>query len=120
MAAGDAVILLLFAAIGRTAHHEGGAVVGTVEVALPFLIGWFAAAWAQGAYRVEAFSDVATSFTLTTRTWLAGGIIGLIIRSVVERHLAPFTFVLIALGFNLVLLCAWRTAVTLAWNLRRT
>lgn len=119
VAIGDALILLLFAAIGRSSHHQGGPVVETVLVALPFLIGWFSAAWAQGVYRPEAFSSAPAALAITARTWLAGGIIGLIIRSVAEHHLAPPTFVAIALGFNLVLLCAWHATATLAWNLRR-
>jgi hypothetical protein len=45
------------------------------------------------------------------RTWIPGCFIGLIIRSIVEWHVTPITFVLIALIFNGVLLCAWHAAL---------
>lgn len=54
LAAGDALAILAFAAIGRGNHGEGmffGDVLGT---ALPFLIGWFATAPLTGTFGEDA------------------------------------------------------------------
>jgi hypothetical protein len=108
---GDIAILLLFAAIGRSSHHESGGVPATIGVAAPFLAGWFLAAARTRPYAPAALRTSRTAVLVTLRTWLGGGIIGLIIRSIVEWHVTPLTFVIIALVFNGVLLCAWHAAV---------
>jgi hypothetical protein len=108
---GDIAILLLFAAIGRSSHNEGGGVLATIAVAAPFLVGWFvAAAWTR-PYARQALRSVRNAVIITLRTWLAGGIIGLVIRSILEWRITPLTFVVIALGFNGVFLCAWHAAL---------
>jgi hypothetical protein len=109
---GDIVILLLFAAIGRSSHHEAGDVPATIGVAAPFLAGWFLAAVRTRPYARAAFRLPRTAIAITLRTWLVGGIIGLIIRSIVEWHVTPLTFAVIALVFNGVLLCTWHATVT--------
>jgi len=109
-ALGDAAILITFAGVGRSSHHaqDNGAVLGTLGTAAPFLIGWFLAALAGGAYRDSAFAGQHASAVTVARGWVPGCLIGCGIRSATEGHLTPPSFVAIALGFNLVLLVAWR------------
>jgi len=108
---GDIVIILLFAAVGRSSHHEAGGVLTTLAIAAPFLAGWFLAALWTRPYARPAFRSARNAVIITLRTWMPGGIMGLIIRSIVEWHVTPLTFVIIALGFNGVLLCAWHAAL---------
>ena len=47
----DVVLVIVFAAIGRSSHEEGLTVLGVVETAAPFLaglaLGWLVARWAR-------------------------------------------------------------------------
>lgn len=115
-ATGDALAILAFAAIGRASHGEqAGALLRTLGTALPFLIGWFAAALGTGAYTVLAFSSLRASLFHTARAWLLGGLIGLAIRSALEHRLVPASFAAIALSFNLVTLSLWRSILVSLW-----
>jgi hypothetical protein len=109
-AVGDAVIILLFAAIGRASHHEtaNNPLLHTAGTAAPFLVGWFAGSLIGGAYTREGLQGGRRGLIIVGRSWLLGGLIGLTIRSVLERRVVPVTFAIIALGFNLALLLAWR------------
>lgn len=112
-AAGDAIIFLIFAGIGRANHGEvaGNAAVPTVGTALPFLVGWFIAALAWRAYTANTLHSYRMGLTRVTVTWITGAIIALAIRSFLEHRVIPATFAAIAVGFNLVLLLLWRTAI---------
>lgn len=109
-AIGEVIILLAFAAIGRASHnHQGqGPILGTLGTTAPFLIGWFAAAFGLGTYRASAFTGVVPAAILAARTWLAGGLIGLVLRSWLEHKLVPVSFVAVTMLFNGVLLTGWR------------
>jgi hypothetical protein len=115
-ACGDAAVILLFAAIGRSSHHaaENGQILGAVGTAAPFLAGWFLSAFAFGGYRADALSSPGAAARRAARVWIPGGLIGCAVRSAIEGHITPAAFVAIALGFNLVLLAAWRAALTRA------
>jgi hypothetical protein len=115
-AAGDATILLAFAAIGRASHREQGAelVPGVLGTAAPFLVGWYAAALLLGVYRADTFSSPRKSAFAAAYSWLPGGLIGLAIRSALEGHVVPVSFAIVALSFNLPLLLLWHAAIVLA------
>lgn len=112
-AVGDAAVLIAFAAIGRSSHHagDGGPVLGTLGTAAPFLAGWFLAGILGGAYRDRAFATRGESVRAVLRSWLSGCLVGCGIRSATEHHLAPPSFVAIALTFNLALLLGWRAVL---------
>lgn len=110
IAAGDALIILLFAALGRNAHHEHGGPAHVLATALPFLAGWYAAAAAARLYDRLA-GPWRRVIGLTAGTALAGGIIGLLIRSVLERRIVPLSFAAVALTFLTVLLTAFHAGV---------
>ncbi|MGH2448355.1 MAG: DUF3054 domain-containing protein [Chloroflexota bacterium] len=109
-AAGDVAILLIFAAAGRASHHEVGAEspAGIVATALPFLVGWAIAAWRLKPYEYQKLIVSGKSARAAAGTWLLAGVIGLFVRSLLEFQIVPLPFVVITLGFNGVLLVAWR------------
>jgi hypothetical protein len=113
---GDTIIFLLFSLAGHSAHNDLSSAIGVIGTALPFVAGWFCAAIALGAYRKDVLPDVSESMQRTTTAWLAGAVIGLTVRSIVERHVVPGAFVAVTVAFNLVLLLGWRagTAAVLA------
>src|SRR5436305_15247496 len=111
-AIGDGAAILLFAALGRAAHDEhGNAILHVLGVAAPFLVGWYVAAILLGAYRAPVFQRLGIGLCQTAGAWFVGGIIGLTIRSLLEGRIVPFAFVLIALGFVMILLLVWRGAL---------
>jgi len=116
---GDTALLVIFTTIGRANHgdQEGGAVLGILGTAAPFLIGWYVAGTLLGAFSPTAFVTPKTSALRTARAWLAGGALGLLLRSTLEHRLTPLPFVFVALGFNLVTLTGWRLLLTV--HLRR-
>lgn len=116
VALGDGAVILLFAAIGRSSHGERGSVLlGTLSVALPFLVGWYAAALGLGAYRPAVMSRLRTLISSTVRAALTGGVVALIIRSILEERIVPASFVVVALSFLLVFLVGWRVVLYLAF-----
>lgn len=112
-AVGDAVVFLIFAAIGRASHGEavGSAALRTVGTALPFLVGWFVAALAWKAYAANALHSYRIGLARVAVTWITGAIIALTIRSFLEHRIIPASFAAIAIGFNMALLLLWRSVV---------
>ncbi|HLJ68012.1 MAG TPA: DUF3054 domain-containing protein [Chloroflexota bacterium] len=112
-ACGDAVLILLFAVIGRASHgeHDASRAIPALMTAGPFLAGWFASAPLLGAYSHRALRDSSSGVQATARAWLGGCLIGLLLRSAGERRLVPLTFALVALLFNLATLSTWRWAL---------
>lgn len=109
--AGDVVLLILFAALGRRSHDEAGG-LAIVATAAPFLAGWFAGAAVLRPVSRDALSTVATSLSRTAVAWLVGAAIGLAIRSVAERHLPPPSFVAVVLLFNGITLGTWHASLS--------
>ena len=112
-AAGDVLVLVMFAAIGRASHGEHDGALGVLGTAAPFLAGWFVAAFALHAYSPRSFASVRISVRRTAITWLLGGLLGLGIRSALEGRVVPVSFAAIALAFNLATLSGWRAALTI-------
>jgi Protein of unknown function (DUF3054) len=98
----DLLLIVVFAAIGRRSHDEGGALGGTLVVAAPFLIGYIISALVgrldrdpRGVRRGLAVAVGAVVLGLTLRGTLF------------DRGLAP-AFVIVALITITALLVGWR------------
>jgi hypothetical protein len=109
----DAVLILVFAAIGRDAHQRGDIVAGAFLTAWPFLagaaLGWLAArAWRSPLSARRAGLPV----------WLAAVGGGMVLRLLTAQTVVlPFIIVaLLSLG---LLLIGWRLAWAGAARLRR-
>ena len=101
----DLGVIVVFVAIGRRSHDEGGDVAGMLRVAWPF-VGGLAVAWlATGLWRAPLEWGRAAS------AWLLTVAVGMTLRIVVQGHeLAP-TFVLVALVFLGACMLGWRGLV---------
>ncbi len=108
----DALLLVLFAALGRRTHDEGSALGGTLTVAAPFLIGYAIAAVALRLDRGPLAPARGTGI------WALGVALGLALRGTAfDRGLAP-AFVIVAVVATGVLLVGWRIAVAFATRRR--
>ncbi len=115
LAFGDLVVLLLFAALGRSSHDRPpGAIpfVGVLSTAAPFVAGWFAVGAVLGAFRQSAMHSVRSAFLLTEKTWLVAGPVGLLLRALFLGRGIPLSFAAIVMSVNFVLLGAWRSLYT--------
>lgn len=102
-AAIDVVSIVVFVAIGRKSHDEGGSVLTqTAKVAAPFLIalaaGWVAArAW-------KAPTALATGVII----WLVTIVLGMVLRKVLFDGGTALPFIIVASAFTLLFLVGWR------------
>ena len=102
-AVADVLFVVLFVALGRKSHDEGGNVVtGTLKVAAPFLIalavGWLAArAW-----------KAPTSPTTGMVIWVITLVGGMVLRHFVFDRGTALPFIIVAACFTLLFLVGWR------------
>jgi hypothetical protein len=102
-AVADVLFVILFVALGRKSHDEGGnVVVGTLKVAAPFLIalaaGWLAArAWKSP-----------TAPTTGMIIWVVTVVGGMVLRHFVFDRGTALPFIIVASAFTLLFLVGWR------------
>lgn len=106
----DAVLVLVFAVIGRASHEEsdGSAILGAVGTAWPFLVGaalgWLLVRRGSGRWAI----GVGPGITV----WVSTLVAGMLLRALTGAGVSP-SFVLVAgLVLGLFLL-GWRAAVAL-------
>lgn len=112
-AVSDAVLILVFAAIGRDAHQRGDIITGVFLTAWPFLAGAALAWLAVRAWRRPL--SMATGVVI----WLGTVAGGMILRALTGQSVVlPFVIVaLLSLGLFLV---GYRALLALAGRLRRS
>ncbi|KHL03427.1 membrane protein [Sinomonas humi] len=108
--AGDVVVVLVFAAMGRGFHGEANPVVGVLSTAWPFLVG-AAAGWALPTVRRRPTALWPSGVSV----WLGAYVIGMVLRALTGQGLAV-TFLIVALCFLGLFILGWRV---LARVLRR-
>ena len=102
-AAVDALLVILFVAIGRGSHDEGSAVGGVARVAAPFLIA-LAAGWLLGRRRWSTPLRIPFGVHL----WGVTVVVGLVLRRFVfDRGTAP-SFVIVTAIVLGAFLVGWR------------
>ena len=116
---GDIVVFLIFAAIGRRSHSEAGNVLGIAITALPFAAAWFLVSPFVGAFKRGLEYSTSKMSLRTLLAWLAAWPIAMLFRGVfVDKGVQLWTFALITLISNTVLLQAWRVPFSLFFKRR--
>lgn len=101
--AADAVFVVLFVALGRSSHDEGGnAVTGTLSVAAPFLIALVVGWAATRAWRSPQAPTTGIGI------WLVVLVAGMLLRRFVFDRGTALPFVIVAACFTLLFLVGWR------------
>jgi hypothetical protein len=99
----DAVLVLVFAAVGRASHEEGNAVLGVLATAWPFLVGLLAG-WALVRSLSHRWAlEVGPGITVVVGTI----VVGMLLRALTGQGTAP-SFVLVATLVLAALLLGWR------------
>lgn len=102
----DVILVIVFAALGRSSHDEGLDLVGLAGTAWPFLggltIGWFLTAW---LYRdkFDAYAAAPTGLVL----WVSTLVGGMLLRTLTGQGTAT-AFVIVATLFLGAVLIGWR------------
>lgn len=113
---GDAVALLIFAAIGRASHGEDAgltALAQIAETAAPFIIGWVAMAPLFGAYRADVTRAPLRMLASTALTWLIAWPVSLGLRALIRQTTIPLSFALVTFITVLAIMTLWRGAFAL-------
>jgi hypothetical protein len=108
LVAGDILVFLLFALLGRRAHSMGSAVNDIVGTAVPFILAWATVAPFTGIYSQRARGRPAQVASGVLLTWLVAYPLGQIIRIPVVGRVAHYSFVIVAGIATLLLLLGWR------------
>lgn len=99
----DALLVLLFAFLGRRSHEESSAVVGVLTTAWPFLtgvaVGWLVA--------LLTFRAVPRTVRHGIPVWLCAVAVGMVLRQMVDKG-TPASFVGVATVVLGVFLLGWR------------
>lgn len=99
----DALLVVVFAALGARTHHDGALTPGAVaEVAWPFLAG-LALAHVLLAARHRAPAVLLSGIAV----WATTVVVGMVLRQLTGDGTA-LAFVLVATGFTLATLLGWR------------
>lgn len=111
LALGDVLFVLAFVVAGEIRHGvDPLARTGVVlDTALPFLVGWFAAALVGGLYRPGWTPRAAA--VRTAGAWVVAAVVALALRATPLFH-GDFAvaFLLVSVGVGLLLLVPWRAA----------
>lgn len=109
----DAVLILVFASIGRDAHQRGEIVTGVFLTAWPFLAG-AALAWLWGKVRQHPLS-----LSAGVAVWLSAVAGGMILRALTGQTVVV-AFVIVALLSLGLLLVGYRALLALVRRMRKS
>jgi uncharacterized membrane protein len=115
-ASADAVLILVFAAIGRDAHQRGEIITGVLATAWPFLAG-AAAAWLA----LRLWRAPLALWPAGVAVWLGTVAVGMVLRAVTGQTVV-LPFVIVALLVLAIFLLGYRLVAAVAGRLsaRRT
>ncbi len=116
---GDIIVFIVFAVIGRRSHSEAGDIFGPVITALPFAAAWFLVAPFVGAFKRGLERNTGKFALRTFLAWLAAWPVAMLFRGAfVDKGVPPWTFALITLISNTILLQVWRVPFSLFFRKR--
>ena len=101
----DVLVVLVFAAVGRSNHHESAGLAGVWHTAWPFLLGTAIALTLSAVTRTDPLS-----LRAGVRVWLWTVVIGMVVRASLDEGTA-LSFVVVALIVLGALFLGWRLAV---------
>jgi hypothetical protein len=120
---GDLLCFLIFVAFGRSSHREASgfaAIPQIIIIALPFVAGWFLVSPFVGVYRHKILAQPRSMVIRTALAWLIAWPVAMLLRGIFVDHGVPkFSFAIVVLLFNMLLLLIWRWPFALNNSLRK-
>jgi hypothetical protein len=108
LAAGDAMALVTFAAVGRAMHGEAPLSLDTVVTAAPFLAAWLATSPLMGMFTFQATRNQGEGIKSLVPAWIVAMPLAIGLRALVKGEAPPTPFVIVSLVTTLVFLELWR------------
>lgn len=114
VAIGDVLLITLFVGVGEVNHGMPPwrfpmRMVGSLT---PFLIGWAVTSFVGGLYTRDAWQFPLRAVSWTIPAWITAVLIAMGVRATAWfPGNAALSFGLVAVGFGLMLLVPWRTAI---------
>lgn len=99
----DAVVLLVFAGVGRREHDSGNPVLGVFDTAWPFLLG----AVVGHLLVVAAVRRHSATLVAGVVVWVSSVVIGMLLRQATDQGTAT-SFIVVASCFTGFFLLGWR------------
>lgn len=109
----DGACLVAFVLLGRGSHGLNGGSSWFLVVLWPFVVGWYAAAYATGLY-----TRAVRPWRRAAATAVLGVTIACLLRVTATSRSTPVVFGVIALTFLLLTTVGWRAAVSLVARVR--
>jgi hypothetical protein len=118
LVAGDLLVFLIFATIGRQNHGETSGILEVILTAAPFAAGWFLVAPFLGAYRsgIEVNPKLMLRYTLLS--WILGWAVGMTLRCLIKWAIPNWTFFFVSYISVAILLLVWRLPFAYSWRAR--
>ena len=120
---GDLLCFLIFVAFGRNSHGEASgfaAIPQVIITALPFVAGWFLVSPFVGAFRHKILAQPRSMVLRTSVAWLIAWPVAILLRGIsVDHGVPPFSFAVVVLLFNMLLLLIWRWPFALNNSMRK-
>jgi Protein of unknown function (DUF3054) len=110
----DVCCVLVFAAIGRHAHHDGDSLAGIGLTAWPFLAGL-----AIGLLAVRSWRRPASIWPSGVGAWLGGAGAGMVIRVLAGQGTAA-AFIAVTFAFLALFMLGWRAVALFSSHFRHT
>ena len=108
LAIGDLLVLVAFAAVGRSNHGEGLDVAGTLATAAPFVASWFVVGPFLGAFSRSATSSKGGAVVGLLGGWAVSMPVALAVRGAIKGEVPPTPFIAVSMVATLAFLAAWR------------
>ncbi|HOA24464.1 MAG TPA: DUF3054 domain-containing protein [Aggregatilineales bacterium] len=108
---GDFLVLVLFAAVGRTSHSmevSTRVLPNIINTAAPMMLGWLLSGMLTGIYTATGLHPPRRVVLRTLLAGLIGGPIGVALRALWLGRPIILTFVLVATGTSTLMMLAWR------------
>lgn len=103
----DVFVVIVFVAIGRRSHDEGGALAGIVSTAWPFLVGLGIGWIVTQAWRRP------TALVTGVGIWIVTVVVGMLVRRFLAGDGTATAFIVVATIFTGTFLVGWRALVAL-------
>ena len=107
-AIGDFIVFLLFPFLGASSHAMGLTPDTFVRTVVPFTTAWIIVGLVTKAFTPGLIRSPQRTLRTIPATWLAAGVIGLILRTLLFDRSFELTFALVSVGVIGVMLVLWR------------
>ena len=114
MVLGDLAVFLAFPILGSSEHSDTLSPATMVRNTVPFALAWLLLAPRLGAFPAVPPTTLRGTLVQVLKAWPVCGLAGLAMRSLVFGRPWAWSFVIIALLVQGLLLFVWRFALTLA------